>query len=205
MILPLSEQHVEQVARLHCAEVNGLLQRLGTAAARAYYRGAVRSGLALAFVELEEGEVAGFVLGSVHPDQLRRGVIRANLAGTTWGIVLGILKRPASLRWLLRSVAGPDEGSYAATAPELTYLATADDHRGRGIGRRLVDAFNEGLRTRGIPACELSVDEANAPAIGFYERLGFRLIGRYREFGTLHRRYRLELSPVAAGGQGGSA
>lgn len=203
MICTLRDEHVNEVARLHCASVSSLLQRLGAAAARAYYHGAIRSGLAVAYVYLEDGAVAGYVSGSAHPDQLRRGVIRANPAGTLWGVFSGILRRPTSLVWLLKSFRGPDHGAYDPRVAELTYLATAPGLRGKGIGRRLVDAFGNAMRAGGTNAYELSVDEENRAATAFYEHLGFRLSGRYREHGTLHRRYRLELDPSPAAGQGG--
>jgi ribosomal protein S18 acetylase RimI-like enzyme len=95
----------------------------------------------------------------------------------------------------VKSFRGPDDGAYDPQVPELTYLATAEHHRGSGIGRQLVDAFDTAMRERGAPAFELSVDEDNQAAIAFYERLGFRLSGKYREFGIVHRRYRRELNP----------
>lgn len=197
MIQTLRDEHVTEVARLHSASVRGLLQRLGDRALLAYYRGAVRSGLAVAFVYLEHDVVRGFVLGSIHPDQLRRGVVRANPWGVLNGTGMGVLRRPSSLVWLLRSLRGPDPGSYDPRVPELTYLATSENHRGGGIGRQLIEAFGEAMRKRGAVAYELSVADDNLAATAFYERLGFRLAGQYREFGTLHRRYRLELNPPA--------
>ena len=48
------------------------------------------------------------------------------------------------------------------------------------------------VRAAAVTSYELSVDEDNADAALFYEKLGFRVVGRYREFGAVHRRYRLE-------------
>ena len=192
MIVPLGPEHVNQVARLHCATLTGLLSELGGAAARAFYAGCVRAGSAAAFVYVNEGEVRGFVLGSTRPDTLKQAVVRKNPVGTLAGMLVGILRKPAGLAWLLRSYKGPDEGSYDPQTPELTYLAVAPEGRGSGIGGRLVDAFTRAMRDAGVPAYELSVDDENERAIAFYEGRGFRLIGRYREFGTLHRRYLLQ-------------
>ena len=192
MIVPLGPEHVDQVARLHCAALTGLLTELGESAARAFYDGCVRAGSAIGFVYVNEGKVQGFVLGSIRPDTLKRAVVRANPAGTLAGMFLGILRRPAALAWLLKSFKGPDEGSYDPRTPELTYLAVASEGRGSGIGGRLVDAFTRVMRDAGVPAYELSVDDDNERAIAFYEARGFKLIGRYREFGTRHRRYKLQ-------------
>ena len=192
MIIPLAAEHVDQVVKLHCATLTGLLSELGEDAARSFYLGCVETGAAIGFVDVQEGEVRGFVLGSVHPDKLKRAVIRCNPLGTLGGMFLGILRRPAALAWLLRSFKGPDEGGYDTREPELTYLAVSPACRKSGIGGSLVDAFTRAMRGAGIPAYELSVDENNEGAIAFYEGRGFKPIGRYREFGTLHRRYHLQ-------------
>jgi ribosomal protein S18 acetylase RimI-like enzyme len=193
MIVPLRPEHVDQVARLHCSALTGLLSELGEPAARAFYSGCVRTGSAVGFVELEDGKVRGFVLGSVRPDRLKRDVMRINPAGTLVGIVLGALRRPTALVRLVKSFRGPDEGGFDPAQPELTYLAVSPECRKSGIGGSLVDAFTKAMREAGVPAYELSVDDDNERASALYEKRGFKTVGSYREFEALHRRYRLHL------------
>lgn len=191
MIVPLGVEHVDAVAQLHCAALRGLLSELGAPAARAYYTGCVRADSAVGFVYVENGVVRGYVLGSAHPDRLKREVLRRNPVGTLAGLCVGFMRQPSSLARLLKSVRGPDEGTYDGQVAELTYLAVVADCRRGGIGRQLIDAFAGAMREAGVQEYELSVDDDNRAAIGFYERLGFRLTGSYLEFGLLHRRYRL--------------
>ncbi len=202
MIAPLGLEHVEAVARLHCASLTGLLSRLGLPAAKAYYTGSLRCGAAIGFVGLQEGALQGFVLGALEPQRLNQGALRANLVPTIGAIGLGVLRRPSSFVWLARSLRGPDQGGYDQSAPELKYLAVRPESRGTGLGRSLVDAFSGAVADAGMPAFELSVDDDNQGAISFYEALGFRLVGRYREFGALHRRYRRESGLRTGPGQG---
>jgi ribosomal protein S18 acetylase RimI-like enzyme len=147
-------------------------------------------------VDVVDGRVRGFVLGSARPDLLKSAVARANPTAVVAGTILGVLRRPTALSWLLKSFKGPDEGSYDHQAPELTYVAVAREARGSGVGGKLVDAFTAAMRKAGIPAYELSVDDDNAGAIAFYEGRSFALVGRYREFGVQHRRYRRETTSV---------
>jgi len=193
MILPLDKRHVPQVAELHCASLTGLVSDLGIRAARAYYAGFVKAGTGVGFVCSEGDRVLGYVLGSARPDGLLREVLLRNPAGILAGVLTGIARRPAVLASLMKSLRGPDTGTYDKQAAELTYLAVSRDCRSGGIGRNLVDAFTRAMLDAGVKAYELSVDDDNSPAIGFYERLGFRLLGTYHEFGVWHRRYRLEL------------
>jgi ribosomal protein S18 acetylase RimI-like enzyme len=196
-IVPLSPAHVDAVARLHGESLTGLLTALGPRAIRAYYTGAVEARSVRAYVAMDGETLAGFVLGSAHPADLRREIVRANRLGILTGLALGVAARPAALRWILAnrrtSGGGGDHGQDPA-APELVYLAVSSASRGGGTGRLLVVAFTEAMKTEGVRAYELSVDDTNAGAIAFYERLGFRETGRYREFGAAHRRYRLELA-----------
>lgn len=189
----MGPEHVEAVSRLHAESLTGLLTLLGRPAVEAYYTGCVRTQAAVAFVAVEDGAVCGFVLGSPNPEQLRRRIVRHNRRATLAALALGILKRPQTLVWLLRSVKGPDEGEYDIEAAELVYLAVDAARRGSGTGTDLVHAFTSAIRGAGVRHYELSVDDDNEAAIGFYERLGFSLMGRYREFGTWHRRYQLEV------------
>ena len=50
--------------------------------------------------------------------------------------------------------------------------------QGQGWGRRVVDEVLDALAAAGAPGVHLGVDEANAGAIAFYERLGFGELGR---------------------------
>jgi GNAT superfamily N-acetyltransferase len=55
--------------------------------------------------------------------------------------------------------------------PELA-LAVVDGHRGRGIGRQLMEAIHESARRNGIPRTALSVEPDNH-AKRLYESLGY--------------------------------
>lgn len=46
-------------------------------------------------------------------------------------------------------------------------------HRGKGLGRKLVEHVCEWARAEGMPRVTLLADRDNAPALAFYERLGF--------------------------------
>jgi ribosomal protein S18 acetylase RimI-like enzyme len=193
MITPLRLEHVDRVARLHCETLNGLLTRLGVPAASAFYRGCTRSDIAVGLVDVADGVLRGFVVGSVHPDRLNGDVLRRNPFDTLVSVATGVVTNPSSLTLLLENVRRPEEALYDRQAPSLVYLAVAPEARRAGVGRTLVDAFSERMRAAGAGHYDLSVDEDNASAIAFYERLGFKPIGTYREFGATHRRYRLTL------------
>ncbi len=194
MVEPLASAHLDAVVGLHARCLTGLLRSLGDRATRAYYRGFIRSDRCIGFVEVHEGEPAGFVVGSTSPQELRREILRRNPIETLVGTLLGFARSPVSAAYFVRSAFARADRGYDGRAAELTYLAVDEKLRDAGIGRRLVEAFDRAVRDAGGTAYELSVDADNLPAMRFYEALGFVRVGEYREFGILHKRYRRELS-----------
>ena len=54
------------------------------------------------------------------------------------------------------------------------YLGVDPEARRHGLGRRLVAAAEDWVRTRGIPKINLLVRKENAGVLAFYEALGWR-------------------------------
>ena len=53
------------------------------------------------------------------------------------------------------------------------YLAVRDDHRGCGVGRRLMGECETWVAARDIPVLRVMVRDDNHPVFSFYERLGY--------------------------------
>lgn len=66
----------------------------------------------------------------------------------------------------------------AAGEGEILTVAVAQAHRRQGLGWRLMDAVLRELHGQRAEALFLEVDEANAPAIALYRRLGFFEVGK---------------------------
>ena len=88
-------------------------------------------------------------LGDIYPD----GFIVCEAKSGMSGFLLGVIERAYEARILILAV---DEGA-----------------RGRGIGRRLVELFEERFEHRAIRRINLEVRVSNAPAIALYGGLGF--------------------------------
>jgi len=56
----------------------------------------------------------------------------------------------------------------------INYLAVHPEHRRRGLGRRMVSEAESRLRAAGCPKINLQVRRANAAAMAFYRRIGFK-------------------------------
>ena len=66
----------------------------------------------------------------------------------------------------------------AAEYPSHLHIDLLPRAQGRGYGRRMLEDVMTRLAGRGSPGAHLGVSLVNLPAIGFYERLGFRELAR---------------------------
>ena len=55
----------------------------------------------------------------------------------------------------------------------VNYLAVADSHRRRGLGRRLMAEAERALTERGCPKINLQIRSTNAAVIAFYAGIGY--------------------------------
>jgi GNAT superfamily N-acetyltransferase len=67
-----------------------------------------------------------------------------------------------------------------AVCLHLEDLFVLPEHRGKGIGLRLLREVAAVARARGCPRLDWNVLDWNAPAIGFYERQGARVLPDWR-------------------------
>jgi ribosomal protein S18 acetylase RimI-like enzyme len=78
------------------------------------------------------------------------------------------------LGYTFAGVEGYDYMSLRGPAGVLHDIVVDPAHRGRGVGRALLDATLAELKTRGAPRVVLSTAERNEPAQRLFARAGFR-------------------------------
>jgi predicted GNAT family N-acyltransferase len=80
---------------------------------------------------------------------------------------------------------------FSAAGAKIGRMAVLPQHRGRGIGRMILDYLVSAARERGI---KLAYLHAQVPVEGFYLKSGFRPVGAvFDEAGIPHRRMDLPL------------
>ena len=78
------------------------------------------------------------------------------------------------LGYTYAGVEGTDYMSLRGPAGVLYDIVVDPAHRKNGVGRMLLDATLEALKTRGAPRFVLSTAERNVPAQRLFDRAGFR-------------------------------
>jgi ribosomal-protein-alanine N-acetyltransferase len=96
----------------------------------------------------------------------------------------GLLPMPGVWLTLAReggTILGFALARFVADEAELLLLAVRAQLQRRGIGRILIEDFEEAARARGALRLHLEVREGNH-ALSLYERAGFGLVGRRRDY-----------------------
>ncbi|MGB1139534.1 MAG: ribosomal protein S18-alanine N-acetyltransferase [Halioglobus sp.] len=77
-----------------------------------------------------------------------------------------LLESPPQLLGFILYDCSLDEGT-------VLHLAVHPDNQGKGVGRQLLEAGLERMRTRGMRRCLLEVRRSNAVALSLYRNVGF--------------------------------
>ncbi len=104
------------------------------------------------------------------PERQRRGLARALADPARAGVL--VAERDGAVIGMVTAqlVVSTAEGGASAWIED---MVVAERERGRGVGRRLLEAIEAWARARGASRLQLLADRENAPALAFYARLGW--------------------------------
>ncbi len=191
----------------------GFFAQLGPRFLARYHASFAASRCATMLVaEGDDGQVLGFLVGTVDNARHYRVLARRPPVGLVLAAVAALLRDPR-LAWKFvgtRSVryvralrrqltvrdhtpaepaTDPDGDDAAPVVGVLTHVAVSETARGSGAGRALVDRFVELARAADVR--DLRLITANPAAAGFYHRSGWRSVGeRAAADGTLVEEFR---------------
>ncbi len=77
---------------------------------------------------------------------------------------------------------------------EISRVAIAPEHQGRGYARMMVGMLLEELRRQGVSSVHLLAAKANPPAVKTYRALGFAFLGECHRYGADYYFFELPLS-----------
>jgi ribosomal protein S18 acetylase RimI-like enzyme len=134
----------------------------------------------------EENEIVGFALGTVLSNGHHKRLLLSNLFSFSMrAIVIFITKPKAILRLyknLSKSTDTNDNGQYA----ELLSIGVLNFLKGKGVGKGLIDRFEQELILRGCKQIALTTDYFNNDSIvNFYKKQGYN---HYYDFVTYPNR-----------------
>jgi ribosomal protein S18 acetylase RimI-like enzyme len=139
---------------------------------RAYFRLPESVG----FVAQGDGEVIGYIVGSVDEGAYRQALGRVVVDTVLPGLLTRRYRRPLSaLPYLRRSLRYPSPHASETEFPAHLHLNLLPQSRGLGLGRSLLQTFLGRLQELGIPGVQLSTTDENGAALGLYASAGFSI------------------------------
>jgi len=134
-----------------------------------------------AWVAVADGQAVGFLMGCVNTPAQRRLWARKILPAATWRILHGKHRLGArSWRYAWGTVRGILHGELLRVDmrqyPAHLYVNVDAAWRGRGLGRRLIEAYLSQLRQLEVPGVYLDTTDMNPAACRLYEKMGFQVV-----------------------------
>ena len=167
-----TEPDAAAVAALHASQITeGFLSFLGPSFLTRLYRRIIRTPGSFLLVAEDRGAVIGFVAGSRDVGALYRTFIARDGLAAAVGSAGRLLRSWRKVGETLRH--GTSSGSGTGRGIELLSIAVDPGLRGRGVGRALVTAFLDQVRSQGDRAAYVVVASDNAAAIALYANEGF--------------------------------
>lgn len=137
----------------------------------------------LCFVLTRDHQPCGYILGT------RDSVAFSEQCETNWFPILrerypmpsenDVSHQDKFIRGLHR---GHMPNEVVADYPAHLHIDITPEGQGQGMGRKLIEAFQNRLRELGVSGLHLGVSQQNPRAVGFYHKLGFQTLKTYPSY-----------------------
>jgi len=184
-IIKARKQNIESIAEIHIAAFHGFfLTSLGKGFLKLYYSCGLKSKESIFLCALDEGGgIAGFCFGTKLSNGFHKRLIINNLFSfALFGIKLFLSRPKAILRLMVnleKKVSDKDDGNYA----ELLSIAVSPNTSQKGIGKALLKAFEEEVKTNNSKRIALTTDlYDNYAVVSFYQNAGYIRFSEFTAF-----------------------
>ena len=111
-----------------------------------------------------------------NPNTLEELVYNTNLINRSSEDVILACDRDEVIGYCWTEIVSEAQANHGEKKGRILMIGTDPDCRGRGIGRRVLLAGLDHLRSRGVKVAEITVDNENKVACGLYYSVGFELL-----------------------------
>lgn len=180
-IRPLQFRDADRVAELHAAAMgHSLWAELGVPFLAGLYRALVDSPLFLGFVYVEDGEVRGFIAGSLDTSRMYRDLLRGRWMFLLPPAASAVIKRPSLLTRVLQTRRYMDV-SGAEDVPGESLFCSFEEHlRGKRVSGHINKVLFDELRARGHTQVKIATEVDNEGANRQLQSWGFVETSRFR-------------------------
>jgi ribosomal protein S18 acetylase RimI-like enzyme len=177
----LSGTDIREAAALHrLAFPSFFLSSLGEPFLRQFYKAFLDDeGIGLV-ARSDAGRLLGVVVGHTQPAGFFRRLLFRRWYAFAFASVGLIVRHPRVVPRLLRAVTYRGQTPLTAGGALLSSICVADDARGTGTGRLLLDSWTAALRARGGSRAYLTTDVDDNDAVNaFYRSMDWKLHGSF--------------------------
>jgi ribosomal protein S18 acetylase RimI-like enzyme len=154
------------------------LTTLGRSFLSFYYKAFVNSKDGIVLCAVADNEVYGFAAATKQCKGYNSNLIRTNLMSFVGLAIKLLFTRPSALVRLAKNITKKsdvidDPEDYA----ELYSIGVAENAQGKGIGKRLLAAIEDKMKSEGVEKVSLTTDfYNNKSAIAFYRTMGYETL-----------------------------
>ncbi len=172
----MTANDMENTVEVHLRSFEGFfLTSLGGPFLKEFYRAMQLDDSTIALVSERNGNIDGFVVGTLRPAGLYKRVFSRSWFRFMQAAIVPMIQKPGTALRLLRRLFVAGQSDYEEGEALLMSLAVLPSEQGRGIGRQLVAAFREEAKKRGAASISLTTDKLGNDGVNqFYLRSGFR-------------------------------
>lgn len=179
----------QYLADIHLDAFHGFfLSSLGKRFLNTYYKAAIKSKDAIAVCAVEDDEqILGFATGCIRSLGFHKNLIINNTLSFLYQGLIILFTNPKALLRIAQNLDKVsnkhDDGNYA----ELISIGVSNTSKGMGIGKTLINLFEEEARRRGCKKIALTTDyDKNEDVVAFYFHSGYRVFYEFTAYP--HRR-----------------
>lgn len=189
----LLEKDLTSIVNIHKDSFAGFfLTTLGDSFLRTYYGSVIKSSRAISIGYFDESnKLKGFAVGNLVSKGFHKDLLKNNMISFGFEALKIILTNPKSIIRLSKNMDKnnnpQDDGLYA----ELLSIGVSSEAKGEGIGKKLIEAFEEEVYSRNGKVISLTTDfDKNEYALGFYRKRGYEIFYEFTAFPN-RRMYKL--------------
>jgi GNAT superfamily N-acetyltransferase len=180
------KEHIEGIIKVHIqAFTTHLLTKLGPPFLRLYYLRILdyKNGILLVSVD-QNGIITGFAAGFLYPEQFY-SILKSRRFQLAWACLPGLIKSPSLFKRVLgnaNSLQDADQVKKGLSdkACELSSIAICPSHQRKGLGKLLLNSFENQAKMLGANQIYLNTDRLNNNSVNqFYSTSGYKIVKVY--------------------------
>lgn len=189
----LKNSDIKEVAELHYNSFKGFfLTSLGRPFLRAFYKAVISHEKSVNFGAFRDNELIGFAIGTENNSGFYKSILKTNSLKMMVVALPNLISKPLNIKRLISSLFTSNASEYQ-NIPVLLSICVSQQQESKGVGKMLLEVFENELRGRTLKELILTTDTQDNEYVNqFYQRNNYSLIQSFfqgkREMNLYHKK-----------------